>query len=347
MSGARRGTWLLALGLGSSLAPALAAGQVRSRGAAYALPSAAADTTRAKSNGGSASSGGAAEGAVVRGYLSSWGLPPLPGNFSFSDSGLVFRSTSGSLSARAATVSLAYVDDENGRAHYIFRIDSGVFETDTPGALLEVATHPRWLEQQPSGDGTAARKSAGAEPGVLLQAARDIGSSGYADSLYQLFGQPRAPIGLIGRRGRAAGRLGEYIASRDSLALDPGHMTGVAQLRHALAHELGHRWQLKAKAQLAALWSGVPAIRDPKRYGYDDRSEHQAEAVAFAVNFLQATATTRPAMAASSLSLLEHYELLVPGTTTIARYLLLQPVYRRHPLRPFLASGRLTYALEK
>jgi len=52
-------------------------------------------------------------------------------------------------------------------------------------------------------------------------------------------------------------------------------------------------------------------------------------------------------MAASSLSLLKHYELLVPGTTTIARYLLLQPVYRRHPLRPFLASGRLTYALEK
>jgi len=165
--------------------------------------------------------------------------------------------------------------------------------------------------------------------------------------LYQLFGQPRAPIGLIGRRGRAAGRLGEYIASRDSLAFDPGHMTGVAKLRHALAHELGHRWQIRARAQLAALWSGVPAIRDPKRYGYEDRSEHQAEAVAFAVNFLQTTAATRPAMAASSLSLLDHYELLVPGTTTIARYLLLQPVYRRHPLRPFLASGRLTYALEK
>ncbi|MFL5534245.1 MAG: hypothetical protein ACJ8AP_00965, partial [Gemmatimonadales bacterium] len=281
MSGAHRGTWLLALGLGS-LAPPLAAGQVRSRGAAYALPAAAADTTRAKSNDGSASSGGVAEGAVVQGYLSSWGLPPLPGNFNVSDSGLVFRSISGSLSARAATVSLAYVDHENGRAHYIFRIDSGVFETETPGALLEAAIRPRWLERQPSGEGTTAPRSARAEPGVLLQAVRDIGSTAYADSLYQLFGQPRAPIGLIGRRGRAAGRLGEYIASRDSLALDPGHMTGVAQLRHALAHELGHRWQLKAKAQLAALWSGVPAIRDPKRYGYDDRSEHQAEAIAFA-----------------------------------------------------------------
>ncbi|HSJ76103.1 MAG TPA: hypothetical protein VK899_07985, partial [Gemmatimonadales bacterium] len=164
---------------------------------------------------------------------------------------------------------MAYVDDENGRAHYIFRIDSGVFETETPEALLEVATHPRWLERQPSGDGTTAQISARAEPSVLLQAARDIGSTAYADSLYQLFGQPHAPIGLIGRRGRAAGRLGEYIASRDSLALDPERVTGVVQLRHALAHELGHRWQVKARPQLDALWSGVPAIRDPKRYGYD------------------------------------------------------------------------------
>ncbi|HEX6407600.1 MAG TPA: hypothetical protein VFZ90_10485, partial [Gemmatimonadales bacterium] len=95
MSGAHRGTWLLALGLGSSLAPALAAGQVRSRGAAYALHPAASDTTKAKSKGGSGSSHEVANGAVVRGYLSSWGLPPLPGNFTVSDSGLVFRSTSG------------------------------------------------------------------------------------------------------------------------------------------------------------------------------------------------------------------------------------------------------------
>jgi len=283
---------------------------------------------------------------MIQGYLSSWGLPPLPGNFTVSDSGLVFRSTSGSLSARAATLSLAYVDDENGRAHYVFRLDSGVFETDAPGALLEVASHPRWLESQQSAQRTA-RRSAAAEPGVSLLTAREIGSTGYADTLYQLFGQPRAPLGLIGRRGRAAGRLGEYIASRDSLALDPGHMTGVAQLRHALAHELGHRWQVKARPQLAALWSGVPGIRDPKRYGYEDRSEHQAEAVAFAVNFLQTTAPTSARTAASSLALLRHYELLVPGTRTITRYLLRQPIYRRHPLRPFLTSGRLTYALEK
>ena len=152
-------------------------------------------------------------------------------------------------------------------------------------------------------------------------------------------------MGLVGRRGRAAGRLGEYSASRDSRALDPSHMTGEAQLRHALAHELGHRWQAKAKAQVAALWNGVPEIRDPKRYGYRDRAEHQAEAIAFAVNFLQ---TTRVDSApAAALALLDHYELLVPGTRTLTRYLLLQPLYRRHPLRSVLTGNRITYALEK
>ena len=336
LSGALRGTWLLALGLGSSLAPALATAQVRSRGAGYALPSAASDTTRA-----SVRTATLHPQAEWQQALWSRAISP-PGDFHLFPAISAYQTVVSS-SARPAEASrpepLRYrwlhVDDGTGRAHYIFRIDSGVFETETPGALLEVATHPRWLERRVSSDGTTAGRSASAEPGVLLQAARDIGSTAYADSLYQLFGQPRAVIGLIGRRGRAAGRLGEYIASRDSLATPPGHMTGVAQLRHALAHELGHRWQVKAKAQLAALWAGVPAIRDPKRYGYDDRSEHQAEAIAFAVNFLETTATTRPAVAASSLSLLDHYELLVPGTTTIARYLLLQPGYRRHPLRPF------------
>jgi hypothetical protein len=122
-------------------------------------------------------------------------------------------------------------------------------------------------------------------------------------------------------------------------------MTSEAQLRHALAHELGHRWQVRARAQLAALWTDVPDIRDPKRYGYRDPSEHQAEAIAFAINFLQTTATAASPLAA--LALLEHYELLVPGTRVLARYLLLQPVYRLHPLRPLLTRGRVTYALEK
>jgi hypothetical protein len=243
------------------------------------------------------------------------------------------------LQLRAREVTLAYVDQDTDGLHYIFRIDAGVFETDVPGPLLEVASelkpapqHGRAadLAEQPlvnAGDATAVQRKA-----------REIAVSPYADSLYVLFGRPAAGIGVVGPKGRRAGRLGEYIAARDSLALDPGRMLDQAQLRHALAHEMGHRWQSRSKAQLATLWRGVAAIRDPRRYGYGDRSEHQAEAIAFAFSFLQATASPNNSPAAS-LQLLDHYERLVPGTRVIARFLLLQPLYAAHPLRSTLTIG--------
>ena len=286
-------------------------------------------------------------GAVIPGYLSSWGLPPVRGQVTLTDTGLVFQSVRGSVAARASTVSLGYVDHDNGRAHYVFRVDAGVFETDSPEVLLEVIGDPAWLKnlKAPRRDAPGALLSA-ADPQATLLAARQLAESPYADSLYTVFGRPSAPVGLIGRRGRLAGRLGEYIASRDSLAFDPGRMLGEDQLRHALAHELGHRWQARGKAQLATLWAGITPIRDPKRYGFGEPSEHQAEAVAFAINFLQTTAAT-PEAPATLLALLEHHELLVPGTRVLVRYLLLQPIYRNHPLRSLLTTSRITYALGK
>jgi hypothetical protein len=333
--------------IGAACTVAVASGQATPPGTAYAASRAPStgDTLRSTAEVATAGFDALERGAVVRGYLSCWGLPPIPGDFIVSDSGLVFQSLSGSTTTRASSLSLAYIDPENGRAHYLFRIESGVFETDAPGPLLDLALHSASRDILPRSPraGTGVKPATAAE--APLDAARQIGRSAYADSLYTLFGRPRASLGLVGRRGRAAGRLGEYIASRDSLALDPSHMTGEAQLRHALAHELGHRWQARAKAQVAALWNGVPGIRDPKRYGYGDRSEHQAEAIAFAVNFLQMTAVD--SAPGSSLALLDHYELLVPGTRTLTRYLLLQPLYRHHPLRSVLTTSRITYALEK
>jgi hypothetical protein len=239
-------------------------------------------------------------------------------------------------------VSLAYVENDGDRPVYLFRIDAGVFETETPGALLDLAAHPEWLDSLgPSNAQVEPPLVNGADSTALWGATREMASSAFADSLYTLFGRPRAPVGLIGRRGRMAGRLGEYIGSRDSLAFDPARMSGRAQLRHAMAHELGHRWQARAPGQLATLWQGVLPMRDPKRYGYDDQSEHQAEAVAFAVNFLQTTAAANRSPNAA-LTLLDHYELLVPGTRTMVRYLALQPLYRRHPLRHLLTIGQLS-----
>ncbi len=282
---------------------------------------------------------------VVSGYWSRCGLPPIPGAFTLSDTGLIFHSidkteADGASQPPTTAVSLAYVENDGAEVHYLFRMDTGVFDTDRPGPLLQIA-HGTRLQLRRGGPGSATQLAVlnSGGPAVSPNKARATAASGYADSLYALFGRPRGGIGLIGWRGRRAGRLGEYIASRDSLALDPARMIGESQLRHALAHELGHRWQSRAKAQLAVLWQGVPPIRDPKRYGYGDTSEHQAEAIAFAVSFLQTTAPGGESGSAA-LQLLEHYELLVPGTRIMVRYLALQPLYRAHPLRLLLTSGR-------
>jgi hypothetical protein len=325
-----------------SIVPALAAGVMLAGSSfgrlAYAPPApTAVDTVRARESAHSDERARTRSPSVVPGYLSSWGLPPVQGRFTISDTALVFEPSEGSATPLGSRVSLAYVDRENGRNHYLFRVDAGVIETDVPGALLELTSDSVWLR----GLTPAAKAQAGP-----VKTAPDVVASLYADTLYLLFGRPRAPVGLIGPKGRAAGRLGEYIARRDSLAFDPVRMTGETQFRHALAHELAHRWQARARGQLLTLWAGIPAIRDPKRYGYGDQSEHQAEAAAFAVSFLQATAH-RQSKAAVSLSLLDHYELLVPGTRTMVRYFALQPIYRSHPLRSLLTAGPLKHALAK
>jgi hypothetical protein len=329
----------------------------QSEGYAPARRSVVLDTLRSKSSETAAGSRPSQliEHAVIAGYLSARGLPPVQGRFTVTDSGLVFRTTEGTVTrfplvslvrqssgrqGRRPAVSLAYMDETGGRPSYVFRVDAGVFETDDPGALLEVAAHPKWLDSLGPTEGTAEQPLVnGSDSNAVWGTAREIAGSAFADSLYALFGRPRAAVGLIGRRGRLAGRLGEYIPSRDSLALDPGRMTGRAQLRHAMTHELGHRWQARAPRQIATLWQDVPPIRDPKRYGYGDVSEHQAEAIAFAFNFLQTTATAGDSVD-SALTLLDHYELLVPGTRTMVRYLTLQSLYQNHPLRSLLTTGR-------
>ena len=81
----------------------------------------------------------------------------------------------------------------------------------------------------------------------------------------------------------------------------------------------------------------------------------QAEAVAAAVGhggtellapihwileIIAVLARTDPGAVDDALTLLDHYELLVPGTRTMVRYLSLQPLYRNHPLRSLLTTGR-------
>jgi len=290
-------------------------------------------------------------GAAISGFLSARGLPPRAGRFVVTDTGLVFLSADGRLAqtypligpvrvrdgrkSRTTAVSLAYADTAQERPFYLFRVDGGVFGTEAPGALLDLAARPRWLDSLTSRPWRYDRALVNPRnQAAIWLVVRSMEQSAYADSLYTLFGRPARRAGLVNGRGRKAGRLGEYIASRDSLALDPARMSSQEQLRHAMAHELAHRWQARSPGQIRTLWEGVQPIRDSRRYGHDKVSEHQAEAIAFAVHFLQST-TTDPAV----VTPLEHYEQLVPGTGAMARYLALQPIYARHPLRRMLTTG--------
>jgi hypothetical protein len=247
---------------------------------------------------------------------------------------------------RRTVVSLLDVAPLGSDTVYLFHLDGAVVETATPGVLRELARNPSGVDNLGDAWTTAETPLAGrSDRAGALGILADLEASEYADTLHRLFGRPERPLGLVGPRGQKAGRLGEYIASRDSISLSPSRMGAVAQLRHAFAHELGHRWQRRQPDSAAAAWGGVGPIRDSLRYGYGNADEHQAEAIAFAVHFLQTAARGGSREAAAQL--LDAYERLVPGTRAMARMLLMQPPYAQHPLagsplEPAQAAARRT-----
>jgi hypothetical protein len=284
----------------------------------------------------------------VPGHISVAGLPPVAGSLQLMADGLVFHPAGGMDSrvypvyrqrrledggiGRRTAVRLFAVASGSAEPVYLFHLDGAVFETALPGTLLDLAADPAWIDSL--GDTRMGEERPLVAPGdtaAQLAAIDRLLTSAYADTLFQLFGRPERPVGLVGSKGASARRLGEYIASRDSLSLAPGRMTSREQLRHGFAHELAHRWQRNAPATVARLWRNVPPIRDSLRYGFGNRNEQQAEAIAFAVHFVQATAS--PALSPErGLELVSAYERLVPGTRAIARWLLTQPIYADHPL---------------
>jgi hypothetical protein len=285
--------------------------------------------------------------AAIPGRLSLEGLPPMPGVLQLSPRAVLFHPDDGfgplyfplyrqsswsRAPGRRPGIQLYAVDSIGSARVFLYHLERATFETATPGALRVLGENAAWV------DSLSGTVSPDAVPLVHPEDAegmaaiiRELAASAYADTLYRLFGAPDRRIGVVSRRGQAQGRLGEYVASRDSVSLAPGAMIHPEQLRHGLAHELAHRWQRREKRTLAGLWQGVAPIRDSLRYGFRSTQEHQAEAVAFAVHYLQTTA--RAGLTNwERLTLLESYERLVPGTRRLAQHLIGQPIYRYHPL---------------
>jgi hypothetical protein len=281
------------------------------------------------------------------------GLPPVSGTLAQSGGSVIFRpADGGELTAfplfdhpahpgapRTPAVRLLEVANGESEPVFLFHLRNAVIETAVPGILGQIVSEPARLAELgtpwTTGWLTLAAPNDEAGAGRIV---RDLAQSAYADTLYATFGAPARPIGLVGRRGRAAGRLGEYLPSRDSVSLSPGQMTSSAQLRHALAHELAHRWLRSHPQSGNALAAVMPPIRDSLRYGFRDPDEQLAETLAFAVHFLSRSEAT-PARPAAAL--LESYERLVPGTRNAALLLLTFPAYERHSLVPSVRSLRV------
>jgi hypothetical protein len=278
----------------------------------------------------------------VPGYFSLRGLPPIKGVLMLSDAGVAFVSAGNmvivsyrTLSGVAATepggkaascARLSYSGRIGSRVSYVFRFRDGVFETENPGPLRHVLAETLLL-----GDPARSTLPGAERHRAALSIIQTLATSSYADTLYTLFGRPRG-AGFVGDRGVRAGDLAEYVSGRDSVALDPARMTGEAQLRHAFAHELAHRWELRSPRVVDSILSGSGGIADRDRYGYLNDAEQRAEAIAFAVHFLQSTASGGMP-APDALELLRHYDFLVPGSRSMVRYLMRQPCYQHHPLR--------------
>ena len=281
--------------------------------------------------------------AGVPGYFSRNGLPPVRGVLTLTANGLSFRSPGGSVLLNYPTIQsndrmsqrpaprarLAYTGKLGSRVSYVFRINDGIFETADPGGLPGILTQ-LIFDPLPSNPVHGI-----ANPADAAGVVRQLTHSAYADTLFALFGKPVRPVGLVGPRGIRMGDLAEYVRPRDSVAMDPVHIVSQDQLRHAFAHELGHRWEQREMGRVDSILGNVLAMGDPQRYGYGSRAEHRAEAIAFAVHFLQSTAADR---SSDGLDLLEHYEFLVPGTRAMVRYLIRLPPYRHHPFRASLTG---------
>ena len=275
------------------------------------------------------------------------GLPPVPGKLALTGGSMVFHPDGGTgplayplyrlrrnaarALVRKPVVSLLDVAALGRDTVYLFHLDGAVIETATPGVLRELLRDPSRVDSLGDAWTTVETPLVARSdlPGAMHLVA-ELEASPFADSLFSLFGRPERPAGIVGARGERAGRLGEYITSRDSISLSPSRMAATAQLRHAFTHELAHRWQRRHGDVAAAAWGGVGPIRDSLRYGFGNPDEHQAEALAFAVHFLQTTA--RGASRDGAAQLLDAYERLVPGTRAMARLVLRQPVYLKHPL---------------
>jgi hypothetical protein len=240
---------------------------------------------------------------------------------------------------RATTLDLAYVAGEGPHPVYLIRVEGSVFATDAPGVLLDMVGHPAWLDSLASREWTPrAPLAASDDSAAILAVTRRIESSPTPTRSTRSSVVPSRPVGLVGPKGRRRDGWASTWAAAIPWPSIPARIVSEEQLRHAMAHELGHRWQSRAPAQMRALWRDVPPIPDQRRL----RARQHRGAPGGGGRLRRALPAghrgdagrcRRPRAARSGTSC------WCRARALMTRYLALQPIYARHPMRRLLIGA--------
>lgn len=169
--------------------------------------------------------------------------------------------------------------------------------------------------------------------------------SAYFDTLTTLFGEVKINFGQI-VSGTAfvpgqGGILAEYTVSANQVILKEPASEELYMYRAALTHELVHAWQAKEGDILGEIWERyniLPPADKMINYASYSKTEHQAEATAAAVGFLNILGRV-DLQDSIKVALGRHLDALAPGTLIMTRVLLSHPVYAFHPIKNRTLAG--------
>lgn len=218
------------------------------------------------------------------------------------------------------------------------------WKSDTKGYMGEA-----WVQaaQYPGAPETVERTRANYEHSLITDAKliKLLPRSAYVDTLKAIFGKTKIGFAKLDAEhvytGAEGGVLAQYVGISGRVVLKRPEGEPAYMYRAALTHEFVHAWQSKQPALLNNLWAKYE-IRAPlpkmANYASHSKSEHQAEAAAAAVGFLNVLNQNylKPQM---KVALGKYLDSLAPGTLIMTRVLLSHPLYAHHAVQTAPLEG--------
>lgn len=209
----------------------------------------------------------------------------------------------------------------SSRSYYVRQVVDGIL-----GKLqLGVELHEESLREESLRMSTEKGRS---------EALNELLKSDFAEHLITLFGRPEKMV--VTKIEDAGGQYGPY----DDLVELNDELPSLSRARGTLTHEMAHVWQSRQGDMMGQIWNEhkIPAPPTERgNYALQDRTEHQAEAVACAIGLLSLTAIANYLETKGLVDFIKDVDMDVPGTILMLRVFLSHPAYQQNDL----LSGQL------